>query len=127
MVYANEFTGPGNTRGETSFNLTFTDCAQWMYTIRYKLYSTNPADNINNPNALISLNNVQGSASGIKVQLLDGNTNTPIPLDQFRIATQYTGLQTGFTIPFKARYYQTDPQVTAGKVRATVFFQMIYQ
>jgi len=129
-VYANEFTGEGSTRGDTNFDLTFSGCSQGMYAIRYKFYSTNPADNADTTNAakgLVSLNNQPGSASGIKVQILDRDTNTPITLDQFRVAPQYTGTQTGFTIPFKARYYQTDPQVTAGKVRATVFFQILYQ
>jgi len=129
-VHANEFVGPTDTRGDTNFDLTFSGCAQNMHAIRYKFYSTNPLDNSDTNNAalgLVSLNNSPGSASGIKVQILDRDTNTPITLDQFRIAPQYTGTQTGFTIPLKARYYQTDSQVTGGKVRATAYFQIIYQ
>jgi len=83
IVTANEFLGVGDTRGDTDFDLTFINCAQRMHAIYYKLYSTNPTDNVNNPDALVSLNNIPGSASGIKVQILDRNTDTPIPIDQF--------------------------------------------
>jgi len=130
MVHANEFTGEGVTHGETNFDLTFGGCSQYMNAIRYKFYSTHPADNTDALNAakgLVSLNNIPGSATGIKVQILDRNTNQPITLDQFRVAPQYTGYQSSFTIPFKARYYQSESQVTGGKVRATAFFQIIYQ
>jgi len=127
-VYTNEFPANaiGTTRGETNFNFTFSGCNQYMHAIRYKLYlpGNPPADNTN---GLISLNNQPGSATGIKIQILDRNTNTPITLDQFRVAAQYTGNNTGFTIPFKARYYQSESQVTGGTVKAKVFFQIIYQ
>jgi len=130
MVYANEFVGVADTRGEINFDLTFSNCNRYMHAIRYKFYSTHSPDNTDAVNAaegLVSLNSQPGSASGIKVQILDRDTNQPITLDQFRIAPQYTGTQTGFTIPFKARYYQSESTVTAGKVRATAFFQIIYQ
>jgi len=128
MVWQSEFTAIDTTRGDTPFNLTFTNCNQYMNSIHYKMYSTNPADNTSNPNALISLNS-SSTASGIKVQVLDGNTSQPIELDQFKVALPYQSNNsiTSFTIPFTARYYQTEPTVTPGTVRATVLFQIIYQ
>jgi len=137
MVYADEFTGEGSTHGETDFYLTFSGCHRYMRAIRHKFYSTNPLDNSDTTNAalgLVSLNSQPGSASGIKIQILDHDTSIPVTLDQFRNSMQYYYYvnnqargRNGFTIPFKVRYYQTDSQVTAGKVRATVFFQVIYQ
>jgi len=126
MVNQNDFNGQDTFAGETDFDLTFTNCSTNMYRIHYKIYSPNPADNVGNPLALLSLS-PSSTAQGIKLQLLERNTNTPITLDQFKVAPQYTGQQTSFTIPFRARYYQAAPTMTGGTVRATALFQIIYQ
>jgi len=131
MVHASAFTQIGDTHGEKEFELTLTNCPQYMNSIRYKLYSTHPPDNTNAANAangLVSLSNDTGSASGIKVQILDRDTDTPITLDQFRVVSNYSPSNyNNIPIRFKARYYQSESQVTSGTVRATAFVQILYQ
>jgi len=126
MVNQSDFGGIDTFAGEKDFDLTFFNCAINMYRIHYKISSPNPADNVGNPLALLSLS-ASSTAQGIKLQLLNRDTGSPIEMDTFRVASQYTGSQTSFAIPFRVRYYQVDPAVTAGTVRATALFHIIYQ
>jgi len=134
MVNTGAFGGVGSPAfgggGDAAFNLEFRNCAPYMNTIHYKISSTHPADNVNNPQALISLSS-SSSASGVKVQLLDGTTNLPIGVDQWLSASQYRdgnqNTNVNFNVPLIARYIKTEPDITPGSVRATVLFHIIYR
>jgi len=138
QVNTAQFNGPGTAAsgGVKDFELTFTNCPPNMHAIRYKMYSTHPEDNTLDNVGLLSLNG-SPSAAGVKVQLLrrpEGQgTYVPVRLEQWEFFRfNNAGLidpppSVNITIPFRARYYQTDPVITPGPVKATVLFQILYQ
>lgn len=122
-----DFTGVGSTTAATDFNITLSDCED------------NPAGSI--ARAFIRMEGERGSvpllpalgvfgltsnsnASGIGIQLLRSD-NTPMVLQQDE---PISALTIGTTrLDFKARYYQTDPQVTAGLAEGQLKFTLSYR
>ncbi|MFS0827930.1 fimbrial protein [Pseudomonas phoenicis] len=122
-----DFTGVGSTTAATDFNITLSDCED------------NPAGGI--ARAFIRMEGERGSvpllpalgvfgltsnssASGIGIQLLRSD-NSPMVLQQDE---PISALTIGTTrLDFKARYYQTDPQVTAGLAEGQLKFTLSYR
>lgn len=122
-----DFTGVGSTTAATDFNITLSDCED------------NPAGSI--ARAFIRMDGERGSvpllpalgvfgltsnssASGIGIQLLRSDSS-PMVLQKDE---PISALTIGTTrLDFKARYYQTDPQVTAGLAEGELKFTLSYR
>ncbi|MDC9588795.1 fimbrial protein [Xenorhabdus sp. XENO-10] len=74
---------------------------------------------------IIKLNPNVNAASGVGIQILDGNKSTPIPLGK-KIEYIETITEGPVNIPLKARYYRYG-NVKEGAVNATATFTMSYE
>ncbi|HED1254856.1 TPA: fimbrial protein, partial [Citrobacter amalonaticus] len=72
------------------------------------------------------INTTSGSnaATGVGIQLLYNNQPMRLGSD-VAVGTSSTG--GGFTVPLKARYYQTGDHITTGAANGVLSFTMTYQ
>lgn len=78
-------------------------------------------------NATKGVINVTGgrdAATGVGIQLLYNNQPMPLGSD-VPVGTSTVG--GGFTVPLKARYYQTEDRITTGSANGVLSFTMTYQ
>ncbi|MFI0488505.1 MAG: fimbrial protein [Yersinia sp. (in: enterobacteria)] len=114
-----DFTGVGTTSKSIPFNIDLIDCSPTTNVkVTFSDTSGSPSPGIPGVLALTS-----GGATGVGVQLLDA-TNNPIPLGAEFGVGQTVG--TTFSIPLKARYYQTAAKITTGPANSTANFTMTY-
>ncbi|MGL4486610.1 MAG: fimbrial protein [Yersinia sp. (in: enterobacteria)] len=114
-----DFTGVGTTSQSIPFNIDLIDCsANSNVKVTFSDTSGSPSPGIPGVLALTS-----GGATGVGIQLLNA-TDTPIPLDIPFDVGQTVG--TTFSIPLKARYYQTGTTMTTGPANSTANFTMTY-
>ncbi|MEY4475595.1 MAG: hypothetical protein RL248_1362 [Pseudomonadota bacterium] len=114
-----DFTGVGTTSQSIPFNIDLIDCsANSNVKVTFSDTSGSPSPGIPGVLALTS-----GGATGVGIQLLNA-TDTPIPLDIPFDVGQTVG--TTFSIPLKARYYQTGATMTTGPANSTANFTMTY-
>lgn len=118
-VYASAFPGTGTTTGQTPFNVQLTCSGKANLAIT--LAASNPQAGAT---GVIAPTSGSGYAQNIGVQLLDGSGN-PVSFDTAISAGQTTN--GAFNVPFYARYYQTAPGATAGRVTATATYTLTYQ
>ncbi|WP_312983523.1 fimbrial protein [Atlantibacter sp.] len=110
-------TWPGDIRTQT-FNLPLTCFAGTKVEMQID-------GNVNDAtNGVLNLSSSgEGSAKGVGVQVL--YNNAPLQLAA-PIATGTASINGSYTIPLKARYYQTGPKVTGGTANATATFTLTY-
>ncbi len=114
-----DFTGVGTASQSIPFNIELIDCSPTTNVkVTFSDTSGSPSPSIPGVLALIP-----GGATGVGIQLLD-DANTPIPLDIPFDVGQTVG--TTFSIPLKARYYQTGTTMTTGPANSTANFTMTY-
>jgi major type 1 subunit fimbrin (pilin) len=126
--------GVGTSAGRASFNITLNSCPAAMTSIQYEI---DPATTvISSTDAVVELDG-SSTASGIGVQLLDNDGNPLTAAHGFQ-GTATLGAAPGsgtyksstggdYTIPLKARSYQTDITVGPGSVNTEMTFTMTYQ
>lgn len=73
---------------------------------------------------VLKLTSATNAASGVGIQIL--NDTTPLPLNQ-TVAIKTNTSSGTYTIPLKARYYQTESTITAGTANATATFTLTYK
>jgi len=127
MINQSDFTG--QTAGEVDFKLEFTNCPPYMTNIHFRAEASGGVSP-SPTNGLLPLT-TGSTASGVVVQVLRGLTgNTPLTLDQWTTLSQYdksASISQDFTLPFRARYYRTSPNITPGKVKAAMIVHIQYQ
>lgn len=114
-----EMTGPGTFTSATGFSAG-------MNSIRYEIDAVTTVL-AGTGNSVVTLDS-GSSATGIGLQLLDGNGN-PLALGtKVPFSGSYSSSTGGsYTIPLKARYYQTGPTTGAGTANTEMAFLMTYQ
>ena len=115
----------GNVAGATSFSIVITGCDSALSKVQ-TYFSGGTVDATTH-----NLQNTTGAgyATNVEVQLLDGqNSNAVINLNNSNTAqTATTNLTSGgATLNYQAQYYATGA-ATAGSVKTTTNFTMIYQ
>lgn len=119
-----ELSGPGSSTSATAFRIALNDCPAGMKTIKYQIDATTPV--LGASNSVVALN-ATSTATGVGVQLLD-NEDRPFPLGTPRTLSGYNaGTGGSYSVPLKARYYQTDTKTTAGTANTGLTFMMNYQ
>lgn len=120
-VDKNAFNGKGTTPGDAytqSFSLPMTCNAGTAVSVRME-------GDINDATKGV-INTASGSnaATGVGIQLLYNNLPMRLGSD-VAVGTSSTG--GGFTVPLKARYYQTGDHITTGAANGVLSFTMTYQ
>lgn len=123
-----EFKGAGYTTNAVSFNFALNNCPAGLGgfgpAIQYKLDATTAV--LNSSQSVVALDETSG-ATGVGVQLLDGDGSV-FPLSTYKTFSGYSSATGGtYSIPFKARYYQTAATVTPGKANSSMTVTMLYQ
>lgn len=83
---------------------------------------------INGTTGIIRLDNDPNVATGIGIQLAQGSdaSATPLNLAQMFRYDQQSSSVTSFTVPFQARYIQTEDRVTPGPANSKATFTVSY-
>ncbi|GAB3769884.1 fimbrial protein [Ramlibacter monticola] len=118
---ASAFTGIGSFTSAASFNIQLANCPIGMSAITYQIDPTT-AVVANTGQSVVTLN-AGSTATGVGVQLLDGS-GTPFPLGS---PTSLGNAGGSYTIPLKARFYQTGGTVGGGTANAAMTFTITYQ
>ncbi|WP_235186609.1 fimbrial protein [Dyella japonica] len=119
-----ELTGLNTFTAATSFNVSLNSCPASMNTIQYRIDPVTTV--LNSAQSVVALDG-SSSATGVGVQLLDGN-GAVMPLATYKTFSGYSKTTGGsYTIPFKARYYQTAATVGPGTANSAMTFTMLYQ
>ncbi|MFJ3463901.1 fimbrial protein [Achromobacter spanius] len=117
------FSGKGSSSQVAPFEIALNNCPSGLNAIHYQIDAVTPI--VDNANAVVDLDG-SSSASGIGIQLLDGDGN-PAILGTKRPFTGYNGATGGnFKIPLRARYRQTGDTITPGSANSAVTFTMSY-
>lgn len=121
-----EFTGAGYTTANVAFNLQLNNCPAGMNSIKYRI---DPVTNVQLPAKSVVALDATSSATGVGVQLLTSSGGAhPLGAGTDQVFTSYSRTTGGsYTIPLKARYYQTGATVTSGLANTTMMFTMTYQ
>lgn len=115
--------GIGSTTQPVDFNVGLNGCAAGM-SIQYTI---DPATAVvSSANSVVALD-ASSSASGVGVQLLNSAGTAPFPLSTKQTLTSSSSSSMTYSIPLKARYYQTAASVSAGTANSSMFFTLYYQ
>jgi len=122
-----EFKGVGTFTGSTSFNIALNSCPAGLGAVLQPAiqYRIDPVTTVVNSAQSVVALSAGSSATGVGVQLLD-NAGAVLPLSKLKTFSGYNSGGGNFTIPLKARYYQTDSNVGAGTANTTMTFTMTY-
>jgi type 1 fimbria pilin len=129
-VSRSNFKGVGSSAGEKDFNIKL-NCQRGENTqniIALNMAAT--SDPANKPGVL-QLTQEPGVATGVGIQVLD-QTRTPVKFTTSTVADT-NSINVGpsddiqYVVPFKARYYQTTPNINTGKANGTATFTIVYQ
>lgn len=115
------FTAVATTTGDRAFSLGLT-CDQGGK-VTLSLAGKQNADTTETSVLALTDAGQQGTATGVGVQLLYGDT--PLKINSNLVLKTSAGGQE--TLAFTARYYQTQPKITAGKGNASATLTFTYQ
>jgi major type 1 subunit fimbrin (pilin) len=120
-----KFTGVGYTTPAVAFEVSLNACPAGSLTkIQYQFIPVNAVIDANN--GLLALSNTS-TATGIALQLKDGN-DAPLKFNtQYTLAGYSSAAGGTYKVPLKAAYRQTAATVTPGSANAALTFTMIYQ
>lgn len=117
-----EFSGPGSTSVEKAFDVPINCDVTQKVSVNL---SAGAAGSYDAEQGIINLDGSDANldAQGLGLQVL--YRGAPVPLNkEIDIGTADVG---AFLIPFTARYYQTQPSITAGKANASATMILTYQ
>lgn len=117
-----DLSGIGSTTGQVSFAINL-DCPAGVNRIRYRVDPLTPV--INASQSVVALDSGSG-ATGIGLQLLNASGSGPLPLSAFQSFGGNAGAGT-YSIPLRARYYQTGAMVGGGRANASMAFTLSYE
>jgi len=118
------FQTSGITAGKVQFDLELTGCTPNTTGIKYMFIPTQTGP-VSSDGTLQNT----GSASGVKVQILDENGTDPVPFNHIMTIpySHYTPGANTAKIPLQVQYLQSEQTVTAGDVQATMTVLYMYQ
>lgn len=100
------------------------NCLPGINNIRYQI---DALTNVLGGNGSVVALDGASTATGVGVQLLDGS-DKPFELGSTVSLAGFDGSTGGnYTIPLRARYYQTGSKVTSGTANTLMTFTMVYQ
>lgn len=115
------FNGKGSTPGDAytqSFSLPMTCNAGTQVSVRME------GDIYDATRGVFNTTSGDNAATGVGIQLLYNNQPMALGAD---VAVGNASAGGGFTVPLKARYYQTGDRITTGTENGVLSFTMIYQ
>ncbi|AQV94544.1 type 1 fimbrial protein [Cupriavidus necator] len=116
--------GPGTYAAATGFTIPVNNCPAGMHSVKFRI---NPATAIASGTSSVATLDGSSTASGVGVQLLDGN-GTPYAFGTVTAVSGYnSGTGGSLSIPMQARYYQTAAMVGAGSANTAMILTMDYQ
>ncbi|SIT41091.1 putative Fimbrial protein [Paraburkholderia piptadeniae] len=119
-----EFSGVGPiSTAPASFNISLNNCPAGINSIKYEIDAVTTI--VDASQSVVALDSAS-TARGVGVQLLDANGNA-LPLATQQTLPGYNTSGGSYTIPLKARYYQTTAPVLAGTANTVMTFTMNYQ
>lgn len=119
---AADFSGIGSFSSQVAFSIGL-ECPGGLNNIRYRVDATTPV--VDSAQSVVSLDS-GSSATGIGIQLLNGTGSAPFPLAVLQSFNGYTG-GGSYSIPLRARYYQTGGAVTGGSAKSSMTFTISYE
>ncbi|AIF47300.1 hypothetical protein HY57_08450 [Dyella japonica A8] len=131
---ATEMGSMGSTTVAVNFHISMNNCPAGLGTgiggittvlpaIQYRIDAATTV--ANSAQSVVTLDS-SSSATGVGVQLLDGN-GAVMPLATYKTFSGYDTTNGGsYIIPFKARYYRTG-NITPGSANTSMTFTMLYQ
>ncbi|MBB1585009.1 fimbrial protein [Serratia sp. OS31] len=111
----------GTTSGTHSFQIKLSGCPATLNSVQIRFEGMEDPANLD----LLKLSPEAGVAEGVAIELLDGFSNTPIPMRETS-TTIYPVTAGNATLNLAARYKSTVADVVAGKANATTDFTIIY-
>lgn len=132
-VARKDFTGVGSTLNEKKFNIRL-NCvggneSQWSQKrgdVSLAFYYT--PDTTWGNQGVIQPEQSQTAAQGVGIQLLTDKASTPVKNGDYVYAGRLSEFANAtIDIPMKARFYQTNSQMTGGSVSALTTFTIVYQ
>lgn len=122
--FRSEFTGVGSGSTPVGFNIQLNSCPVGMKSIQYRIDPVTTV--VNSTQSVVALDS-NSTAGGVGVQLLNNAGTAAFPLQSLQVFSGYNSTTGGsYTIPFKARYYQTGTAVTGGSANTSMTFTMQY-
>ncbi|RDK08675.1 type 1 fimbrial protein [Cupriavidus lacunae] len=118
-----EFSGQGSAASATAFNIALNNCPSGIGSVKYQVDAVTSV--LDASKSVVALT-ATSTATGVGVQVLD-NAGNVLPLGQPIAFAGYNSSGGNFTIPLKARYYQTGSRVTGGTADSAMTFTMNYQ
>jgi major type 1 subunit fimbrin (pilin) len=119
-----EFSGVGPiSTAPASFNISLNNCPAGINNVQYEIDAVTTILDANQ--SVVALDSAS-TARGVGVQLLDANGNA-MPIGTQQTLAGYNPAGGNYTIPLKARYYQTTAPVLAGTANTVMTFTMNYQ
>ena len=119
-----ELSGPDTYTRSVDFSIHLNGCPPGMDSIKYQIDPVTTV--VNSGNSVVALDG-GSTATGVGVQLLNGDGTAAFPLRTPVTFNDYdTSTGGNYTISLKARYYQTEANVGAGKADSLMTFTMIY-
>jgi major type 1 subunit fimbrin (pilin) len=120
-----ELTGPNTFTSATGFNISLNSCPGGMNSIQYRIDPVTTV--VNSAQSVVALNS-GSAATGVGVQLLNSAGTAAFPLSSWQTFSGYSTATGGsYSIPLKARYYQTASTVVPGTANTSMTFTMQYQ
>ena len=124
QVPHNAFTGKGSTAGNRGFNIQLNCSAgqNAQNTVYLRMDATR--DPSNEPGVLKLTSANSGTATGVGIQILNGQSAPVTFGEDALVGPSKDG---AYVLPYTARYYQTGSTVTAGKANGTATFTLDYK
>ncbi|WP_114194988.1 fimbrial protein [Edaphovirga cremea] len=122
-----DFRGVGTTTARTGFDLAFNQCPTGLVSIGYSFAATTSV--VDSTNGVVAMNS-SSTATGVGVQLLDGNMAPIVFNTRYPLAVYDPSLpkaNSNYRVPMTAGLYQTGGQVTSGTVSSAVTFTLNYK
>ena len=123
-THNSKFSGVGSTVGSKDFQIRL-NCEAGVALHAYKTDS----NSTENTSQILTLNS-GSTASGVGLQLFANNSTTPLSFglsNSWNIGGPASSTQKDYTIPFMAKYIQTEPTITGGRVEAQSVISFLYQ
>ena len=121
---ARQFPTTGSTRPVVPFQITLSECSKGTTGVRVAFNGIEDAEN----NTLLKLDEGSNTASGLGIEILDGNMR-PVKLNDLHAGMQWIPLvpEQNNILPYSARLKSTQKSVNPGLVSASATFTLEFQ
>lgn len=121
---ARQFPTTGSTSPVVPFQITLSECSKGTTGVRVAFNGIEDAEN----NTLLKLDEGSNTASGLGIEILDGNMR-PVKLNDLHAGMQWIPLvpEQNNILPYSARLKSTQKSVNPGLVSASATFTLEFQ